>query len=318
MENTDNNNELNIINNIEDQGFYLADAIIDSKIITKVKNKGKFNLSPQELVKTSVWDVFNRENIIYYGIMQGEQSVRMKEANFKFQAPIVKTEQVKERIKKIKENQRKKISMLHINSIQIVIRSTFREGLKTPIELIVEDNRLLKEKRLGSIEGDLGYGIIKFNVAMQYPIPLSTQTFDNCISISCNFKDKELMRDNEIPFVVNYRVAYALTNSSLSMKYHQSERLYTEKIFEETSTMIKNDEIHQQFLRENSTRRPMLTGSSSNSGLSRSSSMVIREEQKRVDKPISEISIQENNQLNIIQNQVLELGTVVRELNQKI
>lgn len=225
---------------MDNEGTYMIDVLLDKKIVTKVKNEGKLDISEQEGISTSLIKKLTRKNIIYYGIMQGEQPVKIEQANQKFQAPLVEIKQLRNRMEKIKEKEQQKIGYIHINTIQIIIKSTFREGIKTPLEIIVEDNRIMEKeyKILGKIDGDLGFEVIKFNLALQYPIPITTKKINNCIGIICNFKNKKLMEKEDIPLVICYRISYALSNSCLSIEYKNQERIYTNKLFNETSRFL--------------------------------------------------------------------------------
>jgi hypothetical protein len=55
---------------------------------------------------------------------------------------------------------------VHISAIQIIIKSTFKEGLDTPIDLAIMDNRIQTrgEACLGILRGNLQYRKLKFNV----------------------------------------------------------------------------------------------------------------------------------------------------------
>lgn len=137
------------------------------------------------------------------------------------------------------------------------MRSTYREGIKTHIVLTIEDNRIMKNqyKKLGEIEGDLGYTTIEFYVSLQFPIPLSTRKIDNCLGIICDFQENSLMEKGDIPLVICYKVAYALSNSCLSLNYKNLKRIHTDRLFSETSTLIRNNDISSDFLRTHSSRK---------------------------------------------------------------
>ncbi len=299
--------EFEDIDNQEESGNYFSDILLDQKVVTKVKNHGSFDLIETEGTKNSLKERLNRKNIIYYGIMQGEQVVNIEQASFKYQAPIIQIDQIKKRLSKIKDEHRSKIGYIHLNSVQMIIRSTFREGIKTPLELVIEDNRIMQKdlKRLGRVEGDLGYGVIKFNITLQYPVPLLTRKIDNCISISCDFKQKELMESGDIPLVICYQVAYALSNSSISLNYKHLERLYTNKIFNETSTIIKEDKLQTQFLRDHGNRSLRLDRATTSRIL-------------EIEEPITKRNMNNESQIEKINQQVKELSSVVTNLNNRI
>ncbi|AAA50242.1 putative cell-to-cell transport protein [Peanut chlorotic streak virus] len=303
----------------EEEGSYLVDILLDNKLVTKIKNNGHLDLESNEGINQKILEKINRKNIIYNGIMCGEQSVPIEQATAKFQAPVVKISQVQERLKKIKETDRKKIGFIHVNVVQIVIRSTFREGITTPVIIRVEDNRI-QDKRyslLGQIEGDLGYGVIKFNVTLQYPIPLITRSFNNCIGVICEFRKQDLMKQGDIPLVVCYRIAYALTNSAISLQYKHLDRLYTNKIFSETSTIIRTDQVQKNFLREHSQRFPSLQIGESSS----QNRLIPTESGSQLAPPTRKDNLYKEDredQIEKIRKQVNELSTVVTSLDKRI
>jgi hypothetical protein len=297
------------INHEDSNGNYLSDVLLDKKIVNQVKNKGNLDLKTDEGIENSILKKLTRKNIIYYGIMQGENPITIEQATKGFQAPLVNISQIAKRLEAIKNGDREKIGFIHINTIQVIIKSTFREGIKTPIEIIVQDNRILDNecKILGKIEGDLGYTTVKFCVNLRFPIPLTTRKINNCLGIICDFKQKRLMEKGDITLVVCYRISYALSNSCLSLIYKDQDIIYTDKLFTKTSTIIQQDKIQQEFLRTHSSRFSL-----SNFGESSSLSIPI-------ERPISKKTIFNNNEeIEKLNKQVTELNNVVTNLSNRI
>ena len=56
--------------------------------------------------------------------------------------PLISKKDIYSKLEKIPEKIRESIGWIHIGSIQMIIRSTFREGLNTPIDLAIVDNRI--------------------------------------------------------------------------------------------------------------------------------------------------------------------------------
>ncbi|AND65755.1 putative movement protein [Water chestnut soymovirus 1] len=277
------NNDHNVIEYQEESGNYFTDILLDRDLVTKVKNHGDLDLVELEGIKSNLFGKLNRENVIYYGIMQGEQGVNIEQADFQYQVPLVVNNQINKRLSKIKESDRSKIGLIHINTVQIILKSTYREGIKTPVTIKVKDNRIVNdsESLLGEIKGDLGFGIVKFNVSLQYPIPLRTKRLNNAIGVQVHFEHKKLMKEGDIPLIVCFRISYALSNSCLSIKYKNQDRIYTSKLFNETSTILLPDKINKNFL----------LGEGSNSGNLSQPHSIIRtiEESKKQKESIDEI-----------------------------
>ena len=66
----------------------------------------------------------------------------------KIEIPLLEKRELVQRISKINEKDRCKIGWIYIGSIQMILSATFREGIDTPIDLALLDNRIVNKKKL--------------------------------------------------------------------------------------------------------------------------------------------------------------------------
>ena len=117
-----------------------------------------------------------------------------------------------QRIQKINEKDHGKIGWIYIVSIQMIISATFREGIDTPIDLALLDNRIINKKEaiLGIIRGNLKYQKLIFNIYPKIAYNLVDKDFDRTLSLIQNFKRQDFMREGNKPYFITYKIAYAL------------------------------------------------------------------------------------------------------------
>ncbi|CAN1849867.1 hypothetical protein LINPERHAP1_LOCUS39571 [Linum perenne] len=197
----------------QEEDNYFLDGLIDVK---KIKERTNFTLSETQnfVTKSFLSKLLNRDNIIKYGKMIGEVAIPFNKANGNFLVQIINKEQIGKKLSKLKIEERKKIAYIHISTIQIIIKSTMKLGINTPLELEIRDDRLLdqEESIIAKGLGNLSCGIIKFNINLQQGLSLTDENLDSSIVIKYELKRKDLMKENSKPFSVTYQINYALTN----------------------------------------------------------------------------------------------------------
>jgi hypothetical protein len=106
--------------------------------------------------------------------------------------PLLFRKYLQEIRQKINREIRETLGWVHIGAIQIIIKSTFKEGLDTPIDLAIMDNRILnrQEACLGILRGNLQYRKLKFNVYPQISYHILDKDFDKTLSVKQDFKEK--------------------------------------------------------------------------------------------------------------------------------
>ena len=97
----------------------------------------------------------------------------------------------------------------------MIISATFREGIDTPIDLALLDNRIINKKEaiLGIIRGNLKYQKLIFNIFPKIACNLANRDFDRTLSLIQDFKRQEFMREENKPYSIIYKIDYALSNT---------------------------------------------------------------------------------------------------------
>ncbi|CAN1828250.1 hypothetical protein LINPERHAP1_LOCUS32172 [Linum perenne] len=210
------------LNKNEDENYFL-DGLIDVK---RIKEQTNFTLSETQnfITKSFLSKLFDRKNIIKYGKMIGEIAVPIEQTKGDFLIQIINKEQIRKKLAKLQQEERSKIAYIHISTIQIIIKSTMKIGINAPMELEIRDDRLInnEESIIAKGEGNLGVGILKFDINLQQGLSLTYGNLDSAIVIKY-----ELKRNN----FITYQINYALTNSHHSLTFKDKEAITIEDLF---------------------------------------------------------------------------------------
>ena len=152
---------------------------------------------------------------MYYGLSLKEKALNIEITSNKIEIPLLEKRELIQRIQKINEKDLGKIGWIYIGSIQMIISATFREGIDTPIDLALLDNRIINKKEaiLGIIRGNLKYQKLIFNIYPKIAYNLADKDFDRTLSLIQDFKRKDFMREGNKPYSITYKIAYALSNT---------------------------------------------------------------------------------------------------------
>ena len=133
----------------------------------------------------------------------------------------------------MKLSHQEKISYIHIGTIQIIVRSTFKKNINSPIRLVVTDNRIQDEndKIIEIGDSNLKHSVVKFNVVCQNDIPLTTKNLNNSIGIINDFQRHDLMEDGDHPLSITYAVGYVLSSSAHSIESVNKNDIYLENLY---------------------------------------------------------------------------------------
>ena len=135
----------------------------------------------------------------------------------------------------------------------MIISATSREGIDTPIDLALLDNRIVNKKKaiLGIIRGNLKYQKLILNIYPKISYNLADKDFDRTLSLIQDFKRQDFMREGNKPYSITYKIVYALSNThhieyfaqkgyiDLPLLFHDIERVYPP----ETSTISFQDDF---------------------------------------------------------------------------
>jgi hypothetical protein len=255
IEKLNNKNDLDCIEITEEDGKYEGDILIDPTLFRKIQKedldlKDGANISGKEKLKNIMKIFHQRENIIYYGKIICENIIDISDTSGVTNIQLLSRERIEKIKRKIKNvEHRRKIGYFHIGAVQILIKSTFQEGINSPIELLLKDERITnpKDKILGVVEGNLAYVKLKFEIHPNIGIPLSTKRLEQSLTLEHNFLRKDLMKPGDKIFSITYSVGYALTNSHHSITFRNYEKINIPYLFEEVGKIYypKKNEISE-------------------------------------------------------------------------
>ncbi|CAN1842101.1 hypothetical protein LINPERHAP1_LOCUS36740 [Linum perenne] len=207
----------------KEEDNYFLDGLIDVK---RIKERTNFTLSETQnfVTKSFLTKLFDRDNIIKYGKMIGDVTIPFNKANGNFLIQVINKEQIKKRLGKIKTEERTKIAYIHISTIQIIIKTTMKLEINSPIELEIRDYRIIdqEESIIAKGSGNLNRGIIKFDINLQQGLSLTDENLDSLIVIKYELKREDL---------INLPINYALTNSHHSLTFKDKEVITIEDLF---------------------------------------------------------------------------------------
>ena len=134
---------------------------------------------------------------MYYGLSLTKKALNIEITSNKIEIPLLEKKGLLKRIAKIDEKERCKIRWIYVRSIQMIISATFREGIDTPIDLALLDNRITNKKELilGIIRGNLKYQKLIVNIYPRIAYNLGDNDFDRTLSLIQDFKRKDFMRE---------------------------------------------------------------------------------------------------------------------------
>ena len=200
---------------IENLGDFSQDILFDSQLFKKIK-KADYSITEYSGFNRKLWEKFGlRKNIMYYGLSLKEKALNIEVTSNKIEIPLLEKRELIQRISKINEKDHSKIGWIYIGSIQMIISATFREGIDTPIDLAILDNRIVNKKEaiLGIIKGNLKSQKLIFNIYPKIAYNLADKDFDRTLSLIQDFKRQDFMREGNKPYSITYNIAYALSNT---------------------------------------------------------------------------------------------------------
>ncbi|UJT32106.1 movement protein [Soymovirus malvae] len=246
----------------EDNRGYFSNCLIDKNKIAKAD----FDLREKDnfLQKGfSLKNCFNRENILYFGIMTGEQYIASEETEGDVELSIINEEQICDKLRKIKNGS--KITTIHISTIQFILKSTYKKGIDSPIKMEILDKRFLdKEKQiLATGNCNLSQGKIKFDLRLMIGMSLRDRLLNE--SITLRYKAEKQFKNENNPFSISYRVNYAVSNSHHSIEFKDAERIHINELFtplvdlksQEKMGLLKIRNPKDRLIRSNSIRKEL-------------------------------------------------------------
>ena len=177
-------NEIKIISKekYQDKESSEQKIIFDNTIFEQIKGK-ELDLSVEKVLEIPIlrnW--FKRQKEEYYVVSQKEHIIDCKYTRGKAYIPIINKRMINKEIQDIKA--KTPIKYVHLGGTEILIKACFREGIDTPIEIYLADDRIvhpIEKSIISAVRGNLIYQKFKFTISANYTISLTDKNIDRSL-----------------------------------------------------------------------------------------------------------------------------------------
>ncbi|KAK4383771.1 movement protein [Sesamum angolense] len=175
-----------------------------------------------------------RKHHIIYKVSSGEFAIPMEFTGNVMEMQLIPKEEILEELSRLREEIAVTMKWIHIGTIEVVIKATFKEGIDSEIHLSIMDRRInnLRDGCLGTMIGNLYAGKLMFDIHPRIAYNLADQDFSR-VPLHQDLKKKDLMKEGNRPYSITYRIAYALSNTHHSDLFLRKEYIEIPRIFKE-------------------------------------------------------------------------------------
>ncbi|TMW80246.1 hypothetical protein EJD97_022328, partial [Solanum chilense] len=117
-----------ILDTEEDHQGYALKATFDGETFKKIQG------------------IFTRDKISYHEYQEVEKVIEITQTTGKHKLNLLKKSMINQILRKIPEKKRKKMIYVHLGGIQILVKSTFKEGINCPIVINLSDERFMNAR----------------------------------------------------------------------------------------------------------------------------------------------------------------------------
>ena len=225
--------DIQVVSSSETDSGYHADILLDNQIEGidfSITEKENF----KQTLKKKIMDTISRKNLLKFGIMTGEIPIPIESCDGTVAIPAIDLSQINKRKKAFPENDRGKISWIHVSTVQIIIKSTFMKGIDSPLDLVLEDSRISDPNLAIIAKGNcnLKHGKVKFDVNLQIGLSLKDKDLNRSILVGYSLRNPRLMKEGNHPFSISYKINYALSNSHHSIEFRNKDKIFIDELFE--------------------------------------------------------------------------------------
>ncbi|KAL0328167.1 UNVERIFIED_CONTAM: movement protein [Sesamum calycinum] len=187
----------------------------------------------------------HRKHHIIYKVSSGEFAIPMEFTGNVMEIQLIPKEEILEELSRLREEIAITMKWIHIGTIEVVIKATFKEGIDSEIHLSIMDRRInsLRDSCLGTMIGNLYAGKLMFDIHPRIAYNLADQDFSRVLTLHQDFKRKDLMKEGNRPYSITYRIAYALSNTHHSDLFLRKEYIEIPRIFKEFAKVMAPDPI---------------------------------------------------------------------------
>ncbi|KAL2228720.1 UNVERIFIED_CONTAM: movement protein [Sesamum indicum] len=186
-----------------------------------------------------------RKHHIIYKVSSCEFAIPMELTGNVMEMQLIPKEEILDELSKLREEVVVTMKWIHIGTIELVIKATFKKGIDSEIHLSIIDRRInnLKDGYHGTMIGNLYAGKLMFDIHPRIPYNLADQDFSRVLTLHQDFKRKDLMKEGNRPYSITYRRAYAISNTHHSNLFLRKEYIEIPRIFKEFAKVITPDPI---------------------------------------------------------------------------
>ncbi|KAL0313500.1 UNVERIFIED_CONTAM: movement protein [Sesamum radiatum] len=186
-----------------------------------------------------------RRHHIIYKVSSGEFAIPMELTGNVMEMQLIPKEDILEELSKLREEVATTMKWIHIGTIEVVIKATFKEGIDSEIHLSIMDRRInnLRDGCLGTMIGNLYARKLMFDIHPRIAYNLADQDFSRVLTLHQDFKRKDLIKEGNRPYSITYRIAYALSNIHHSDLFLRKEYIGIPRIFKEFDKVMTPDPI---------------------------------------------------------------------------
>ncbi|WMV24765.1 hypothetical protein MTR67_018150, partial [Solanum verrucosum] len=195
----------------QDEEYLEQKIIFDNSIFEQIKGK-ELDLSVAKIFEIpTVRNWFKRQKEECYVVSQREHIIDSKYTKGKAKIPIINKRIINKEIQDIKA--KNPIKYAHLGGTEILIKACFREGIDTPIEIYLADDRIIQpiEKSIiSAVRGNLIYQKFKFIISANYSVAINDRNIDKSLVLYWRMSGIELAPGSKI-FTARCKNLYVLT-----------------------------------------------------------------------------------------------------------
>ncbi|WMV09078.1 hypothetical protein MTR67_002463 [Solanum verrucosum] len=166
----------------QDEEYLEQKIIFDNSIFEQIKEK-ELDLSVAKIFEIPIarnW--FKRQKEEYYVVSQREHIIDCKYTKGKAKISIINKRIINKEIQDIKA--KNPIKYIYLGGTEILIKVCFREGIDTPIEIYLADDRIiqpLEKSIISAVRGKLIYQKFKFIISANYSVAINDRNIDKSL-----------------------------------------------------------------------------------------------------------------------------------------
>ncbi|KAL0327866.1 UNVERIFIED_CONTAM: movement protein [Sesamum calycinum] len=141
-----------------------------------------------------------RKHHIIYKVSSAEFAIPMEFTGNVMEMQLIPKEEILEELSRLREEIAVTMKWIHIGTIEVVIKATFKEGIDSEIHLSIMDRRInnLRDGCLGTMIGNLYAGKLMFDIHPRIAYNLADQDFSRVLTLHQDVKRKDLMKEDPI------------------------------------------------------------------------------------------------------------------------